>query len=665
MIKTAFVIMLNVFLLFTNSNFAQGFLKTNGKRIVTSDGQSILLRGINLGNWLVQEGYMMQTSSFANTETELRNKIQDLIGTTNTQEFYKAWNDTYTTKKDIDQIAKWGFNSIRLPLHFAKLISIDKPGVFFEEGFATIDRVLEWCEQNKIYLILDLHAAPGSQNGANISDCTDGQARLWTETIYQDRTVELWKRLAERYANKVWIGGYDLINETVYSFPNGNNTPLWNFMQRITTEIRKVDTNHIIFIEGNWWGTDFNHLPSKLWDNNLVLSFHKYWNETNVGTINYLISLSNNYNVPLWLGETGENSNAWFTECIELMQYYNIGYCFWPYKKIASISGLVTAPVTTEYNTLLNYWKNGGSKPTVEYSKNALFGMLKKLEFDNCQINKDVIDAMFRQVNNYEAIPYAENKVPGVIYSVNYDLGRANSVYGDKIYKNSNNNSDVYNTGWTYRNDGVDIERSLDIFESNGYNVGWIDAGEWLNYTVNAVTAGKYDINFRTSGGSSGGKIQVRIDEQPVGNIVNVPVSGGWQSWVTIEGPKGVALTLGSHKMQLQFVAAGFNLSTIEFVLKTTDVIDYNIPDKFELEQNYPNPFNPTTKIKFALPKNSFTVLSVFDVLGMEVKTLIKNELTAGVHQVEFDASNLAAGIYFCRIQSDNFIDIKKMLLIK
>lgn len=172
MLKKYYVTIL-LFLFFSKTFFCGGFLKTSGKEIVNSSGEKIILRGINLGNWLVQEGYMMQTSGFANTETELKTKIQNLIGKENTDSLYKAWNDKYITPKDIDQFATCGFNSIRLPIHYAKLTPKDQPGVYLEEGFATIYSVLNWRAQNHIYLILDLHAASGSQNGANLSDCSD------------------------------------------------------------------------------------------------------------------------------------------------------------------------------------------------------------------------------------------------------------------------------------------------------------------------------------------------------------------------------------------------------------------------------------------------------------------------------------------------------------
>ncbi|MGV8017037.1 MAG: T9SS type A sorting domain-containing protein [Ignavibacteria bacterium] len=90
------------------------------------------------------------------------------------------------------------------------------------------------------------------------------------------------------------------------------------------------------------------------------------------------------------------------------------------------------------------------------------------------------------------------------------------------------------------------------------------------------------------------------------------------------------------------------------------------IPTSFELHQNYPNPFNPTTKIAFDLPKDAKVKLVIYDILGREIKTLIHNEFrTAGKYITEFNGSNLASGVYFYRLQTNDYVSVKKMVLIK
>ncbi|RPI05026.1 MAG: T9SS C-terminal target domain-containing protein [Ignavibacteriae bacterium] len=88
-------------------------------------------------------------------------------------------------------------------------------------------------------------------------------------------------------------------------------------------------------------------------------------------------------------------------------------------------------------------------------------------------------------------------------------------------------------------------------------------------------------------------------------------------------------------------------------------------PTAYSISQNYPNPFNPTTTISFALPQSGFTTLTVYDILGREVHMLLNKKVEAGIHEINFDATNFQSGVYFYKIQSGNFSQIKKMVFMK
>ncbi len=136
-----------------------------------------------------------------------------------------------------------------------------------------------------MYLILDLHATPGGQgNDLNISDRNPAKLSLWESRDNQLEMIALWRKLAERYKDEQWIGGYDIINEPNWGFQDSadfrgieekKNIPLRNLIVEITKEIRKVDKKHTIIIEGNGFGKNYSGIFPK-WDDNLVLSFHKY-----------------------------------------------------------------------------------------------------------------------------------------------------------------------------------------------------------------------------------------------------------------------------------------------------------------------------------------------------------------------------------------------------
>jgi hypothetical protein len=90
-----------------------------------------------------------------------------------------------------------------------------------------------------------------------------------------------------------------------------------------------------------------------------------------------------------------------------------------------------------------------------------------------------------------------------------------------------------------------------------------------------------------------------------------------------------------------------------------------NVPASFELLQNYPNPFNPSTKITFKLEQSGLTTLSIYNLLGQKVETLVNEDLPVGTHQVTFDASKLSSGVYFYKIEAGKYSSVKKMMLLK
>lgn len=148
--------------------FSQGFLKANGKNIVNEKGENVLLRGIGLGGWMLQEGYMLKLTG-QGQQHKIKARLVSLVGEENTNKFYEAWLNNHTTRADIDSLRHWGFNSVRLPLHYELFtLAADKEPVngsqtWLDKGFKLTDSLLSWCKANQLYLILDLHAAPADK----------------------------------------------------------------------------------------------------------------------------------------------------------------------------------------------------------------------------------------------------------------------------------------------------------------------------------------------------------------------------------------------------------------------------------------------------------------------------------------------------------------------
>jgi hypothetical protein len=554
-------------------------LKTSGQKIVNDKGENIQLRGLGPGGWMLQEGYMLKTADFAGPQYKIKEKIAELIGEDGMNEFYKAYLKNGITKEDIDFLAKSGFNSIRLPMHYnLYTLPIEKEPVkgkdtWLEEGFKMTDDLLQWCADNKIYLILDLHAAPGGQgNDVNISDNDKSKPSLWANEENQRKTIAFWKKLAERYKDSPWIGGYDLINEPNINFtgknPNGtdeiSNAPLWKLQKDITAAIREVDKKHIIFIEGNGWGNNYNGLPA-IWDNNMAFSFHKYWNYNDDQTLQFALDLRKKHNMPIWLGETGENSNVWFTELIQLLDQHNIGYAFWPMKKIDNIAGITNVKITPEYEKLLDYWKNGGKKPSKEYAKKALMQIADNYKLSNTEIKKDVIDAMFRQTKDASTKPFKNHQVPGRIFTSEYDLGRMGSAYLDKDFINlwvsDPAKRSEWNSGQQMRNDGVDIYKCNDKI-TNQYYVGKTESGEWLQYTVQSKGDKNYTFDIRYASATDS-KIRIETASGKVLATVSLASSGGNENWKTVS-VKNISLQKGENSIRIFFENDGVNLNYFE-----------------------------------------------------------------------------------------------------
>ncbi len=659
-------IVITAFVFLPALSSAEGFLKVSGKYIVDGNGNEFLLRGMGLGGWMLPEGYMLKTESFANAPWEIKKKIVEAVGQAKADSFWSVYRKNFVQRKDIERLAQLGFNSVRLAMHWEFYLNLN--GTVRSEGFTLTDSLLRWCADNKIYLILDLHAAPGGQSANNISDYDPAYPSLWESEDNKNGTILLWQKLAERYKDEPWIGGYDILNEPAWNLPP-NNKPLRDLSIAITNAIRSVDTKHIIFVEGNWFATDFSGM-APAWDANMVWSFHKYWNSNDIGAINYLLTLRETTNRPLWLGESGENSNTWFTDCITLLESNKIGWAWWTLKKFSTINGPFSIPVSAGYDQLLRYWKGQAAKPTVDAAFSSLLGMAEGLKLENCVYNEGVIDAMFRQTTGNSTRPFAANTIPGKIFAVHYDYGKNGIAYKDNDYHNTNTGS-VWNNGWLFRNDGVDIEACSDAV-TNGYNVGWTGTGEFLTFTVNVQQSGKYVVMLRAAVNDAGGYVGMSWDGK---EQVAVPLTqtGGWQTWGNKE-LGSVDLPAGVHHLRLNFYFGGFNVNYVDvaYAGPMSDSGSPAVPDEYFIRQNYPNPFNPSTKISFGLPERSIVAVSVYNLIGQRVSYIAGKLYDAGVHEQSFEASLLPAGTYLYRIEAISekenkrwFSETKKMLLLR
>jgi len=403
-LNSSFNILFVLLLLIISENtFPQdAFVSVKGKEIINQDGKPILLRGINLGNWLNPEGYMFHFENVSSFRL-IDNVIKELVGADAAGKFWKTFRDNYITKADISFIKSTGLNHIRVPFNFKFFLVEDHPDIWLDEGFKRLDDVIKWCKEENLYVVLDLHAAPGGQTGDNIDDSWS-YPFLFEDEQAQQTTIALWKKLADRYKDETILIGYDLLNEPLPHYLENKevlNPLLEPLYKKITAAIREVDNNHIIFLGGAQWNTNFD-VFGKPYEDQLAYTFHTYWTDVKQDVIQRYVDFGDKYDVPLWLGESGENEDAWIDSFRVLLENNNIGWCFWPYKKMDSDRGMVQFPKTKEWEEIIKYAELPkkhfaeirNAKPDREIVKKALSDLLENIKFKNCEINKGYLKAL-------------------------------------------------------------------------------------------------------------------------------------------------------------------------------------------------------------------------------------------------------------------------------
>ena len=233
------------------------------------------------------------------------------------------------------------------------------------------------------------------------------------------------------------------------------------------------------------------------------------------------------------MGESGENSNTWFTDAVKLFEDNGIGWAWWTMRKIGDIDSPYAVDISPGYQKILDYWKGEGSKPTEQETFDGMMQLAENLLVENSRYRKDVPDALIRQVQTDETIPYngTPTAIPGVVHMADFDLGKNNFAYFDNDvadYNLSTGSYQAWNQGWSYRNDGVDIEKNEDNINSNGFHVGFVEKGEWLKYTVQINETGAYKAKIRLASQDNGGEFYLSIDNQEITTTQIVNSTGGW-----------------------------------------------------------------------------------------------------------------------------------------
>ncbi|GHV24485.1 hypothetical protein FACS189498_1720 [Spirochaetia bacterium] len=383
------------------------FIKAKNRELFCGD-KPILLRGFGFGGWLLPEGYMWKLGAKCNRPRQIEKLIAALAGETYAASFWKRYYDLYVTEDDVRLIAERGYNSIRIPIN-ARHLYRESGGdiVLRDEAIALIDRLIAWCRSFGIYAVLDMHGAPGGQTGQNIDDSERDQPELFIEPKNEAALIRLWQLLAERYRDESAVAGYDLLNEPLPEFFNQYYPQLLPLYEKLIAAIRKVDKAHTIIVEGFHWDTDFSVFDpwfKGLPDANILLQFHKYWSCPDTESIQKYLDYREHLNLPLWMGEGGENNIEWYIAAFSLYERHNISWNFWTYRKMATLNSPHNVVMPKNWNRIQEYIE-GREAPSQDEAITIFDEYLHNIE------HSEVVEPVFRALNREPPI-----RIPAEFY---------------------------------------------------------------------------------------------------------------------------------------------------------------------------------------------------------------------------------------------------------
>lgn len=392
-------------------------LRVSGTSIVNTRGDNIVLKGAGLGGHLNMENFI---TGYAGHEHEHRAAMAQVLGQGKAKFFFDKFLEYFFTDEDAQFFACLGLNCIRVPFNYRHFIDDQNPGTYKPEGFLWLDRIVEICSRNNLYVILDLHAVPGGQNQDWHSDTGYARALFWEFKIFQDQVIDLWVEIAKHYKGNPYIAGYNPLNEPA----DPEHTRLVAWYKRASDAIRAVDPDHILFIDGNTYAMDFSAFGSEVLPN-AVYACHDYamlgfpipGQALYTGTLEQKAKLRSSFDrkvqfmrdrgTPIWNGEFGpvyadprvdanaENINAsrcaLLKEQLSIYAENNTSWSIWLYKDIG-YQGMIYVSPDSPYMQLVS--------PFVQ-KKQALgldfWGVVDKSVVDS-QVYKPFIDGLKKMV---------------------------------------------------------------------------------------------------------------------------------------------------------------------------------------------------------------------------------------------------------------------------
>jgi endoglucanase len=336
-------------------------LQVQGDAVVDAEGARVPLRGVGLGGWMNMENFI---TGYPANESAMREAVASVLGRDRAERFFDRLLDRFFTGEDAQLLAELGVTCVRLSINHRHFERDEQPFALLDAGFERLDGAIRACGDHGIYTVIDLHAVPGSQNQHWHSDNATHVAAFWRHPHFQDRVVNLWRALAERYRDEDWVAGYNLLNEP--GDPSG--TVVGPFHDRLVAAVREVDPDHIVFVDGNTYSTDFSIFGEPY--ENAIYACHDYaaagmsFGDGHPGydTLEETFLKRTRYQretgTPIWVGEFGpvytgdagrdEQRYQILADQLEIYDRHGAGWSIWTYKDVG-LQGLVHAAPTSAY----------------------------------------------------------------------------------------------------------------------------------------------------------------------------------------------------------------------------------------------------------------------------------------------------------------------------
>lgn len=458
--------------------------------------------------------------------------------------FWSQWSATFYNADVVHWLkTDWNSKIIRAAM------GVDETGGYItnpDREKQKVITIVDACIAEGLYVIIDWH----SHHAEN----------------YKTESIAFFKEMATKY------GQYPNVIYEIYNEPL--DTATWAtkikpYATDVVKEIRAIDPDNLILVGTRTWSQEVLEAGNDpINDNNLAYVLHFY-----VGMHGQYLrdkaQLALDKGIPLFVSEWGLwGSSSDLDNWMNFMKKNQLSWCNW------SIFTKDEPPSSLK----------ASANPKGNWTSTDLTTIGKKVR--NFMLDWPHWTPLPPEPCTLKTEPYKVPQLPGSIEAEDYDKGCDGQSYHD---------IDDSNLGGKYRTDGVDIEVCTDA--NKGYNVGYLEKDEWMNYTIKVVQTGTFDLKARVASLSGGGKFHIELDSIDVTGSIIVPKTNGWQTWSDLSLGKIDLQQLDTHVVRIVVEQAGFNLNYISFVDPNAVAVDDEMVEHTRLI-GYPNPFSSTIMIQ-------------------------------------------------------------------